>query len=76
MALCLGLRGAGKRACNIAGSISQIVAQQNNYPVRPVVISTDPPYYDNITYADLSIFSMFGIGRLSEVFGRNSTEGC
>ena len=36
------------------GSILQIAAQQNNYPARPVVISTDPPYYDNIGYADLS----------------------
>jgi len=36
------------------GEIRQIVAQHNHYPVRPVVISTDPPYYDNIGYADLS----------------------
>ena len=38
------------------GSIEQIDAAKNNYPVRPVVISTDPPYYDNIPYADLSDF--------------------
>ncbi|ESZ05293.1 DUF1156 domain-containing protein [Mesorhizobium sp. C089B] len=38
------------------GSISQVTAQKNSYPVRPVVISTDPPYYDNIGYADLSDF--------------------
>lgn len=36
--------------------ISQIVAQKNNYPIRPVAVSTDPPYYDNIGYADLSDF--------------------
>ncbi|MBI5313195.1 MAG: DUF1156 domain-containing protein [Methylocystis sp.] len=36
------------------GVITQITAQANNYPVRPIVISTDPPYYDNIGYADLS----------------------
>jgi putative DNA methylase len=36
------------------GAILQIAAQNNNYPVRPVIISTDPPYYDNIGYADLS----------------------
>src|SRR5579883_1252554 len=36
--------------------ISQIVAQKNNYPIRPAVVSTDPPYYDNIGYADLSDF--------------------
>nr|WP_303705369.1 DUF1156 domain-containing protein [Brevundimonas naejangsanensis] len=38
------------------GHVSQIVAQENNYPVRPIAISTDPPYYDNIGYADLSDF--------------------
>lgn len=37
-------------------SIGNIVAQHNSYPVRPTVISTDPPYYDNIGYADLSDF--------------------
>lgn len=42
-------------ACS-PGSISHLVAQNNSYPVRPVVISTDPPYYDNIGYADLSDF--------------------
>ncbi len=36
------------------GSIQQVTAQENNYPFRPVLISTDPPYYDNIGYADLS----------------------
>ncbi|MER8599363.1 DUF1156 domain-containing protein [Mesorhizobium sp. M1339] len=44
---------AGAPACS-PGSITSIVAQQNNFPVRPVVISTDPPYYDNIGYAELS----------------------
>lgn len=38
------------------GSISNINASQNSYPIRPVLISTDPPYYDNIAYADLSDF--------------------
>jgi putative DNA methylase len=36
------------------GRAMQIDAPLNNYPIRPVVISTDPPYYDNIGYADLS----------------------
>lgn len=36
------------------GAIFQINAPANSYPIRPVVISTDPPYYDNIGYADLS----------------------
>ena len=34
--------------------ISNLDAAKNNYPVRPIVVSTDPPYYDNIGYADLS----------------------
>jgi putative DNA methylase len=38
------------------GTIVQINASANSYPIRPVVISTDPPYYDNIGYADLSDF--------------------
>jgi putative DNA methylase len=37
-------------------AISLINASKNSFPVRPVVISTDPPYYDNIGYADLSDF--------------------
>lgn len=36
------------------GIIGLVDAPKNNYPVRPCVISTDPPYYDNIGYADLS----------------------
>jgi putative DNA methylase len=38
------------------GAVSLLDAAQNNYPVQSVVISTDPPYYDNIGYADLSDF--------------------
>jgi putative DNA methylase len=33
-----------------------IDAPKNSYPIRPALISTDPPYYDNIGYADLSDF--------------------
>lgn len=36
------------------GVITNINASSNSFPVRPIVISTDPPYYDNIGYADLS----------------------
>jgi len=36
--------------------IDQIDAAKNGYPVCPCVINTDPPYYDNIGYADLSDF--------------------
>ncbi|WP_292046583.1 MULTISPECIES: DUF1156 domain-containing protein [unclassified Brevundimonas] len=38
----------------IEGEIFQINAAANGYPVRPIAISTDPPYYDNIGYAELS----------------------
>jgi putative DNA methylase len=38
------------------GQILNINASTNSFPVRPIVISTDPPYYDNIGYADLSDF--------------------
>lgn len=46
-------------AQGIGGSIASIVnidAAQNSFPVRHIVVSTDPPYYDNIGYADLSDF--------------------
>lgn len=46
-----------------AGSISQIDAAKNGYPVRPAVISTDPPYYDNIGYATLSDFFYVWLAR-------------
>src|SRR5690606_36992740 len=36
------------------GSINNINAPQNSFPIRPVTISSDPPYYDNIGYADLA----------------------
>jgi putative DNA methylase len=38
------------------GSIKNLVAQKNTYSTEPVLISSDPPYYDNIGYADLSDF--------------------
>jgi len=41
---------------DVAGFISQIDAAKNGYPIRPCVINTDPPYYDNMEYADLSDF--------------------
>ncbi len=42
-------------ACS-SGGISNINASTNSFPIRPIIISTDPPYYDNISYADLSDF--------------------
>ena len=44
----------GAAPASSKGEIVQIAAQTNSYPVRPVRVSTDPPYYDNIGYADLS----------------------
>jgi putative DNA methylase len=38
------------------GSLFNVNATKNSFPVRPIVVSTDPPYYDNIGYADLSDF--------------------
>ena len=38
------------------GQVISCDAPKNNYPIRPALISTDPPYYDNIGYADLSDF--------------------
>jgi putative DNA methylase len=38
------------------GTVRLIDAAKNSFPVTPIVVSTDPPYYDNIGYADLSDF--------------------
>ena len=40
---------------NISGNAKQLDAQ-NDCGLRKVMVSTDPPYYDNIGYADLSDF--------------------
>ncbi|MDA8248393.1 MAG: DUF1156 domain-containing protein, partial [Rhodospirillales bacterium] len=42
-------------ACS-AGSIKHLAAQHNSFSLDSIVVSTDPPYYDNIGYADLSDF--------------------
>ncbi|MGO6689217.1 DUF1156 domain-containing protein [Rhizobium leguminosarum] len=39
-----------------SAAIHLIDASKNSFPVTPIVVSTDPPYYDNIGYADLSDF--------------------
>lgn len=49
------LRVIEKLMPRAAGSIIQHDAQTVNFPVG-AVISTDPPYYDNIGYSDLSDF--------------------
>lgn len=60
------------------GSISQIDAAKNGYPARPCLINTDPPYYDNIGYADLSDFFYIWLKRSAaemwpDLFRRIST---
>ena len=37
-------------------SIAQTDATKNSFSIRPIIVSTDPPYYDNIGYGDLSDF--------------------
>ena len=49
------------------GNIDNKDAAKNDYPGK-VTISTDPPYYDNIGYADLSDFFY---GSSSILVGRN-----
>jgi putative DNA methylase len=42
-----------------AHGLAEIVAMDatmNNYPHKPAIFTTDPPYYDNIGYAELSDF--------------------
>jgi len=52
-----------------SGGIHNIDAAKNSFPVRPVVISSDPPYYDNIGYADLSDFFYVWLKRtLSDIW--------
>ncbi|MEP9386498.1 DUF1156 domain-containing protein [Mesorhizobium sp. KR9-304] len=38
------------------GSIRNLAAQKNTFSETPIIFSTDPPYYDNVGYADLSDF--------------------
>jgi putative DNA methylase len=54
--LAVPLEYVGLGAPRGGGSIVNINASKNSFPVRPIVVSTDPPYYDNIGYADLSDF--------------------
>jgi len=49
----------------VAASILELDAAKNGYPERPCVINTDPPYYDNIAYADLSDFFYVWLRRSS-----------
>ena len=44
------------QSAKLSANIDQIDAALNRYPVDVCVINTDPPYYSNIGYADLSDF--------------------
>ena len=48
--------GIGFEKFRPSAEVFQVDAAANNYPVQPTLISSDPPYYDNIGYADLSDF--------------------
>lgn len=42
--------------CGVEGSVSQLDATAESLSANNSVVSTDPPYYDNICYGDLSDF--------------------
>jgi len=51
-----GAMTIAEASCASPGEIRNLVAQENSFSSVPVVISTDPPYFDNIGYATLSDF--------------------
>jgi putative DNA methylase len=53
----------------LPGFVGYLDAAKNNFPARPCFINTDPPYYDNVGYADLSDFFYVWLRRsLSDVW--------
>lgn len=51
------------------GSVEQLDAAQSLLPVSNVMVVTDPPYYDNVGYADLSDFFYVWLRRcLNDVY--------
>ncbi|WP_019994998.1 DUF1156 domain-containing protein [Aureimonas ureilytica] len=51
------------------GCIKNLAAQTNSFAEEPIVVSTDPPYYDNVNYSDLSDFFYVWLRRsLTEVW--------
>ena len=51
------------------GAVRLLAAQENSFSKEQIVFSTDPPYYDNIGYADLSDFFYVWLRRsLSDVW--------
>ncbi len=58
-------------AAGVPAGVPGVVLQQPaaDIPLRDILVSTDPPYYDNIGYADLSDFFYIWLRRsLGEVF--------
>ena len=56
-------------SCNAQGIVKQIDATTSNIYRESIVVSTDPPYYDNIGYADLSDFFYVWLRRsLSSIY--------
>ena len=54
---------------SVPGFVSYLDATKNNFPARPCFINTDPPYYNNVGYADLSDFFYVWLRRsLSDVW--------
>ena len=60
----------GLSSCNSKGKVQQVDATDiANHYSKPIVISTDPPYYDAVSYADLSDYFYTWIRRsLSNVY--------
>ena len=56
-------------SCNAQGVVKQIDATTSNIYRESIVVSTDPPYYDNIYYADLSDYFYVWLRRsLSSIY--------
>ena len=56
----MGAETVAGTPCGRPGSALQIDATSNAVIPSRAIISTDPPYYDNVPYADLSDFFYFG----------------
>ncbi|NJK58572.1 MAG: DUF559 domain-containing protein [Pleurocapsa sp. SU_5_0] len=57
-------------SCNTKGFVQQIDATNiRNHYSKPIIVSTDPPYYDAVPYSDLSDFFYVWIRRsLSKIY--------
>lgn len=62
-------RALGELVTAALSTIHNIDATMSSFPIQPAIFSTDPPYYDNISYADLSDFFYVWLRRsLSETW--------